>query len=204
MTDFFKRIKTNSILTALLYSALGLVLLIRPDLSISVLCTALGVILLICGLVDVSVFLTNRDGSLYSAFHLIAGVVLAALGLWIMTRPTLIISVIPRIIGALICIHGVCDIADAMTLRRSGSHRWNTALILAVLTLILGGILVIRPFGVLTTAVRVIGIFLLYDGISDLWITACVSGAVRQARRDAETQAGAVDTDFTDVKDDGK
>ena len=36
MSDFLKRIKTNSIVTAILYAALGLVLLVWPSLSASI------------------------------------------------------------------------------------------------------------------------------------------------------------------------
>jgi uncharacterized membrane protein HdeD (DUF308 family) len=204
MSELLKKIKTNSLVTALLYTALGVILLAKPDLSISLLCMVLGAILLICGVVDVILFLAHRDGSLYSGFHLVAGVILGALGIWIMTQPVLIVSIIPRIIGILICIHGVCDIADAVTLQRGKFQRWGTALILALLTLLLGVILVVRPFGVLTTAVRIIGAFLLFDGLSDVWIAVCVGKVQRQAKKDEAAQQSAVDVDYTDVQDEKK
>lgn len=200
MNDLLKRIKTNALLSAALYAVLGLVLLIRPELSATVLCTALGLILVVCGLIDIAVFLRNRDGSLYAAAHLVAGIALAAVGLWLMSRPTLISVVIPRIIGVLICIHGAGDLGDALTLRKNGSSRWAAALLLGLVTLGLGTVLVCDPFETFTTVVRIIGLFLFYDGVSDIWITAQVSKAVRQAEKDANAVRDAVDVEFRDTK----
>lgn len=200
MNDLLKRMKTNALLSAALYALLGLVLLIWPELSASLLCFALGLILLLCGLGDVFVFLRHRDGSLYAALHLITGVILAAVGLWLMARPTLVTVIIPRIVGVLICFHGIGDVGDAMTLRKNDSPRWTAALLLAVITLVLGVILVICPFQAFTTVVRLLGAFLLYDGISDLWITGQVGKALRQAEKNADAAQNAVDVEYRDVE----
>lgn len=201
MNAFLKRIKTNALLTAALYTALGLVLLLWPELSTSVLCTVLGLILLVCGLIDLAVFLRSRDGSLYAGAHLVVGVVLAAVGVWLIARPTLVAVVIPRIIGILICVHGASDLSDAAALRRNGSSRWTAAALLGLVTLLLGAVLVVDPFEAFTTVVRVIGVFLIYDGVSDIWITTQVSRAVRQAEKDAGAARNAVDVEYRDVQD---
>ena len=201
MSDLLKRMKTNALLSAVLYALLGLVLLVWPALSASLLCLALGLVLVLCGLSNIFVFLRSRDGSLYAALHLITGVVLAAVGIWLMARPTLVTVVIPRIVGVLICFHGFSDVSDAMTIRKNGSSRWTAAGLLGLVTLVLGVVLVICPFKAFTTVVRLLGAFLLYDGISDLWITGQVSKAVRQAEKDSNAKRDAVDVEYRDVKD---
>lgn len=196
MYDFLKKIKTNAFITAVLYAALGLVLLIWPALSTNVLCTALGLVLVLCGVVDMFVFLGNRDGSLYAGFHLVLGIILTAVGVWLMARPTLVAVILPRIIGVLICIHGASDLGSAVTLRKNGYSRWTTVLVLGLVTLALGAVLVVSPFETFTTVVRLIGLFLLYDGVSDLWITSRVSKTLRQAAKAAQAEKDAVDVDF--------
>ena len=183
MSDLLKRMKTNALLSAALYALLGLVLLLWPELSTGVRCFALGLILLLCGLGDVIEFLRHRDGSLYAALHLGVGVILAAVGLWLMSQPTLVTVVIPRIVGVLICFHGF------------------SAGLLGLVALVLGVVLVICPFKAFTTVVRLLGAFLLYDGISDLWITGQVSKDVRQAEKDSNAKRDAVDVEYRDVKD---
>ena len=201
MNNLLKQMKTNALLSAALYALLGLVLLIWPALSASLLCLALGLVLVLCGLGNIIVFLRNRDGSLYAALHLITGIILAAVGVWLMARPTLVTVVIPRIVGVLICFHGFGDISDAMTLRKNNSPRWTAALLLAAITLVLGVILVICPFQAFTTVVRLLGAFLLYDGISDLWITGQVGKAIRQVEKNANAERDAVDVEYRDIKD---
>ena len=202
MRELFKRIKTNSIITSGIYALLGLVLLLWPGLSANVLCLALGVVLAVCGVVDILIFLANRDGSLYAGFHLVLGIILAAVGVWLMASPTLIAVLIPRIIGVLICIHGVSDAGYAATLRRGGDPRWSTALILGLVTLALGAVLVVDPFDAFTTVVRVIGAFLLYDGVIGVWISVRVGKTLKQAVLDAEAAASAVDVEYRDADHD--
>lgn len=68
--------------------------------------------------------------------------------------------------------------------------------LLGAITLILGGILAFDPFEAFTTVVRFIGAFLVYDGLSDLWISVQVGKAVRQAEKDANAMRNAIDIDI--------
>ena len=199
MKSILKRIKTNALLSALLYTVLGLALLLRPELSTSVLCTALGVVLVLCGLSDILDFVFHRDGSLYYAFHLVAGIIIAAVGVWLISRPTLIAVVIPRIMGILICFHGLRDLGDALTLRKSKSPRALAAMLLGIITVLLGAVLVYNPFAAFASVVRIIGVVLIYDGISDIWITTQVSKAIKLSEK--ELPKDAVNVDFKEVSD---
>ena len=199
MRDFLKQIQANALLSAALYTLLGLVLLIWPAPSASLLCIALGLVLTICGVINILVFLSHRDGTLYAGFLLITGIILAVVGIWLMARPTLVTVIIPRIIGLLVCVHGFRDIRDTLSLKKSGSSRWTAALLLGAVTLVLGAILVLAPFEAFTTVVRLIGAFLIYDGISDIWITTQVSKAVRDAAEASNAARDAVDVEYRDV-----
>ena len=201
MRDFLKQIQANALLSAALYTLLGLVLLIWPAPSASLLCIALGLVLTICGVINILVFLSHRDGTLYAGFLLITGIILAVVGIWLMARPTLVTVIIPRIIGLLVCVHGFRDIRDTLSLKKSGSSRWTAALLLGAVTLVLGAILVLAPFEAFTTVVRLIGAFLIYDGISDIWITTQVSKAVRDAAKASNAARDAVDVEYRDVDD---
>lgn len=199
MKNPLKRIKTNTVISALLYALLGLALLLRPELSTNVLCTVLGVVLVVCGVTDILDFVFHRDGTLYYALRLIAGIILAAVGAWLITQPTLIAVVIPRIIGVLICFHGVRNLGDALTLRKKGSTNALSAAFMGAVTVLCGLVLVLNPFQSYTTVLRLIGISLIYDGISDIWITAEVSKAVKLAEK--ELTGNVVDVDYQDVSE---
>lgn len=201
MSELLKKVKTNALLSAGLCTLLGLFLLLWPALSTSLLCTALGAVLLLSGGADILVFLGRRDGSLYAGVHLVLGVILAAVGVWLMTRPTLVAVILPRLFGVFITIHGLGNVGDALALRRDGFPRWTTALALGAVTLALGLVLVLDPFDAFTAVVRVIGAFLVYDGLSDFWIARQVSRVAQQAAQRAGASREAVDVEFRETEE---
>lgn len=192
MDNFLKSIKTSSLMNAVLYAGLGIVLLFWPVTSVSVLCWALGAVLLVLGAVNIIMFLIHRDGSLYFGGMLVLGIVLAAMGVWIMMSPQMVAVLVPRVIGVLICIHGANHLGVAVTLQRSGYAHWGTALLQAIVALAMGAFLVLYSFTVLSTIVRIIGLFLLYDGVT----STCIFQILKQVERDARTKANAEDVEF--------
>lgn len=204
MSDFAKKIKTNSLISALLCVVLGLILLLWPGTAISVLNTLLGAVLAVAGAIDIVMFLAGHDNTLYGVSRLVVGVVLAVFGIWVMVKPGLLAVIIPRVIGALICVHGIADVGSAITLHRNSYSRWSAALILGLLTVVLGAVLIFKPMGSFETVLRFIGVFLMYDGASDAWIVSRVSKTLKQVKSDAEAVADALDTEFQDVIDPDK
>ena len=198
MKNILKKVKANALISAIFYTLLGGVLLAWPGTSIKVLTTALGFVLVLCGLGNILDFLLHRDGSLYSRLHLIAGIILAVIGLWLTTQPNLLTVVVPRIVGILICIHGAGDIRSAFVLQKNHSRRWAITLLLAAGTFALGALLVIKPFNALATMVRIIGLCLLFDGISDIWIALQVYQS-KKLPPAADESAVEIPAEFTDV-----
>jgi uncharacterized membrane protein HdeD (DUF308 family) len=156
---------------------------------------AVGVVLILTGIVKVFDFLFNRDGTLYLQLNLIFGIVLAVVGAWIITQPDKVMSLIPIIIGIIITIHGISKLRQAVVLCQDHYEKWWVALLLGMLTAGLGILLIFRPFEALETVVQVIGAFLIYDGLSNLWIASRVYKAAKQARQEAD----ALDVDAKEL-----
>ena len=195
MESLLKKVKANTILSSLLCAALGLVLVIWPDISMQIVCIAIGAVLILCGVIRLFGFFLNHDGSVYTQGNLVMGIVLVVVGIWIVATPGKVLAIIPIIVGILIVIHGVNNIQQTITLCKGKYSMWWLALIMALLTIGLGVLLIIRPFAALDTVVMLIGFFLLYDGLSNVWIVSRISKTVKMARQEAE----AVDVDARDV-----
>jgi uncharacterized membrane protein HdeD (DUF308 family) len=186
MQTFLKKIKANVVISSLLCAALGVVLLVYPGDSMRLVGIAVGVVLILTGIVKVFDFLINRDGTLYLQLNLIFGIVLAVVGVWIITQPEKVMSIIPIIIGIIITIHGISKLRQAIELCQDHYEKWWVALLLGILTAGLGILLIFRPFEALETVVQVIGAFLIYDGFSNLWIASRVYKTTKQAKQEAE------------------
>ncbi len=181
-----KKLKTNIVISAALCVLLGIVLVAWPDLSMQIVCTAVGAVLLIGGGVRLAVYFTSRDGSVYSQMSLIMGIVLAVVGIWILLQPDKVLAIIPIIVGIVIALHGANNLRQAVTLCQNKYDKWWVALILGLLTVGFGVLLICRPFEALDTVVMLIGIFLIYDGLSDIWIVSRVYRTAKTLKQEAE------------------
>ena len=186
MGNLLKRLKTNIVISAILCVVLGIVLVVWPDLSMQIVCIAIGAVLLIGGGVRLAVYFTNKDGSMYAQMSLITGIVLAVVGIWILMKPDKVLAIIPIIVGIVIVLHGINDLQQAVSLCKDKYDKWWIALILGLLTIGFGVLLICRPFEALDTVVMLIGLFLIYDGLSDIWIVSRIYRTAKALKQEAE------------------
>ena len=170
MEGLLKKIKANMIVSSLLCVLLGLVLVLRPGLSVRIVCTAVGIVLILSGVTRIIDWFCARDGSMYAQMNLIFGIVLVVVGVWIVVKPDKVLAIIPIIVGIVIGMHGLNNLKQAIELWRDKYDKWWVAFILGALTVGLGVLLICRPFAAIDTVVMLIGFFMIYDGLSNIWI----------------------------------
>ena len=90
------------------------------------------------------------------------------------------------IVGIILVLHGFYDLQQAVFLGRAKYGFWWLVLLLAGLTIVLGGILLWNPFEAMSIAIKFIGVFLVFDGVSDLWIFSRARRITRQIRETVE------------------
>ena len=174
--------RMSSIAAALVTIVLGVVLIWWPDRSINFLCMLLGVSIFITGIIYILGWLARRKEGV-PAFFVLPGVILCALGVWLMTSPNSVIMLIQYIFGAILIFHGLVDFQGAFALARQGWSRWWMDLLFALLTVCLGGLILFNPFGTFAALVILIGAALIFDGVSDLCIIWRLSRAFRAAEQ---------------------
>lgn len=194
MTEFLKGLKANYTMSAILSIIMGLVLLIWPGTTTQIVCTMLGIVLLSYGIIQIVMFLWTREKTVFSQGILLLGIIFAVIGAWIILKPEMIIMAVPVIVGILIIIHGLHNIIQAVDLKREGYEKWWLALLFGVLTVLFGALLIYNPFSAVEVVVRMIGIFMIYDGVSDIWIISRLS-KIRKIKEKI------VDAEFIDVED---
>lgn len=194
MLRYVKNIKANDMISSIAYVIIGLVLLIWPGTSTQVVCMVLGIVLLIYGLVQIALYLFKKEKTMLSQGMLILGVIFSVLGIWILIKPEMIIMAVPVIVGVIIIMHGLHNTLQALELKKMDYGNWWMALFFGILTIVSGVVLAYNPFKVVNTVVRVIGIFLLYDGISDLWIL----NRIKKARKGKEQ---VIDAEAVEIKE---
>lgn len=195
MMDFLKGLKVNYVVSAVLCVLLGLVLFIWPGATMQIICMSLGIMLLSYGIIQILIYLLNRERTFALQGMMFLGIVLAVLGVWIVLMPEIFIMAVPVIVGILIAVHGLHNIVQAFALQKDGYEKWWLALLFASITLIFGGVLIYNPFEAVELVVRIVGISLIYDGLSDLWILSRIYKIKRNRER-------IVDAACVDVEED--
>lgn len=193
MFQFLKNRKANYTVSAIICIIVGLILVIWPGTSTQVVCKVLGAVLLVYGAMQILMYILAKERSLYSQGMLILGVIFAVVGAWILLKPEMIIAAVPVIIGIIIVMHGLHNTAQAIKLKHLNYEKWWLALLLGILTMVLGGVLIYNPFEVVDTVVRVIGAFLIYDGVSDIWIISRLFKSKRAVPQVIDAEAVIVD-----------
>ena len=186
MEGLLKKIKANMIVSSLLCVLLGLVLVLRPGLSVRIVCTAVGIVLILSGVTRIIDWFCARDGSMYAQMNLIFGIVLVVVGVWIVVKPDKVLAIIPIIVGIVIGMHGLNNQKQAIELWRDKYDKWWVAFILGALTVGLGVLLICRPFAAIDTVVMLIGFFMIYDGLSNIWIVTRIYKNAKMFKQEME------------------
>lgn len=168
MKELFRHIKVNFFLAALVYLVLGVILAVWPHTSSTVICVGFGLFLLAYGVVTlVTLFLrSSRSGQFQ--FEMILGILFAGLGIFFLLRSDVVLSFLPVVIGVYIVIDALLNLKRAQELYRMGYVRWWITLVTSLISAALGILILWNPLFLSDFIFRMVGIVLIYTGVSDL------------------------------------
>ncbi len=163
-----KTAKIGYIVLSAVLCVLGLVLILFPEFSASMLGVACGIVLILFGIVKLVGYFSRDLYRLAFQYDLACGCLLILLGAVMLLRPDSLLNFICVALGIYILTDGLFKIQIAVDARRFGLRRWWLILTEAILAAILGLVLIFR----LTDSTRVLtvllGITMLAEGILNL------------------------------------
>ena len=181
MKETIKNWKVSFLLAAALYLVLGLVLLLWPGTTAAVICYAFGGILVVYGAAAILSFFLSRAAAF--VFDLFLGIAALALGIFLLVRPQVIISILPIVLGLFILVDGLLNLLRAFELRRLEYQRWGVSLALSLISLALGLVILFHPYLAAEALVMVIGGVFIYEGVSDIWTIFMVGRLTKELRK---------------------
>jgi uncharacterized membrane protein HdeD (DUF308 family) len=153
-----------------LFCIAGLALIVWPEISITTVCCMIGILTLLFGLIKIFGYFAKDMYCLAFQFDLALGIFTVILGLVMLIHPAGVITFLHFVIGVLILIDGAFKLQTAMDSRRFGLKKWWLIMLTAILSEILGFLLIINPFESAAAIMRFIGIAFLADGLQNLWV----------------------------------
>ncbi|MBR4667429.1 MAG: DUF308 domain-containing protein [Butyrivibrio sp.] len=195
-----KKIKPDYATKAIVMVAIGVLLAFWTEASLDFMARALAVLLVIIGVVFIVTYFVKKERTFIISGGLAAGIIVAAIGGWIFVNPGTFTDFIPKLFGIFILVSGLGNLWQAISLIKYKSKAWWVSLLIALVTVGLGGYLLFNPTDAKEIAVTLIGIFLIVDGVTNL-ISALIVGA---AYNRYEQEKNAIDVEAQIVESDKK
>lgn len=176
--------KIGYIVVSVLLCALGILLIAKPDLSLSLIGAVAGAVLAAFGVIKLIGYFSRDLYRLAFQFDLALGILLIALSAVILLRPGQMMNFLCVILGVAILVDGLFKVQTALDARRFGLRTWWLILSLAILAGVAGAALVLRPAESAQVLIMLLGVALLAEGILSLCVALCAVKIIRHQRPD--------------------
>ena len=143
---FFRKMQGSYIVMAVAYVVFGLSLLIKPELSTTVICYAIGAVCVIYAVANLIKYFTGSMNRMYIEPDFVLSVIICVFGIVTIVRPSVIISILPFIVGIVLVFSGLIKVQDGINLKRFNYDRWFLVLGFAVISVILCIVVLLNPF----------------------------------------------------------
>ncbi len=196
--EALKKVKLNYIIEAVIMIAIGAILIFWTKASLVIMARVLAILLFLVGAVFIISYFFRKEKGLIVSGGFIFGVIVAAVGLWIFFKPDAFTDLIPKLFGVFILISGLMNLGQTISLVSYKYSLWWISLLLALGTIGMGAFLLFNPKDAKEIAVMIIGLFLVYDGVTNLWTLSRVSKYSKKV--DQEKNAIDVEAVVEDVE----
>lgn len=164
----YYEVRLSSIGIAVCMVIFGILLTIYPEVSGIIFTRGFATVVLLFALSHGWKWLRARKHEMRGTGDLIGAVLLLILSGIGFFKPEVILSFLPFVTGALLILDGLAKFPLIREMWDWGSElRWS-GILSVMLPLFLGIFLAAYPFHAATVVIRVFGIFLLIDGVSDM------------------------------------
>jgi len=181
----WKVLFSSFVLAAVAYVVVGVVLVAYPEVSYVSLCYIAAAAVMLIGLVDVIRYILRgiSEGKLNN--YLSRGLVLVMVSVFMFVREDYVIIVLPVLLGLSIVVDGIIKLQRSIDLLRLHFDGWIFVLILAAMSLAIGAVLVFRPLDSAKTLTMVMGIALIYCGVTSVVVSIFVNLKLRNYKETA-------------------
>lgn len=161
--------RTGYIAMSVIFCVLGILLILFPGISVSVVGIAAGVMLIAFGIVKLVGYFSKDLYQLAFQFDLAFGVLLMILGTVILVSPDRALPFLCIIMGIAVLADALFKLQSSLDARRFGLKVWGLLLALAICAGIIGTSLLLHPSQSAKVLMVLLGIGVLFEGILNLY-----------------------------------
>ena len=169
-----KQLKWNLIALAVAFVALGVILIIYPTEVMTTACYMIAALLILIGVISLVNYLRKDITGIIYRYDLVVGLSAILGGILVIVKIDDLTRLIPVALGFLVTISGILKMQNSVDMLRLGNGIWHVAFGLAIVNIIFGIVLLINPFAE-ELLVTLMGVALIYSGLTDLFVTIAIS-----------------------------
>lgn len=188
-----KKLKNASILYGLVLIMAGLILAFFPEITAKTIAYTIGIVAIVLGVFYIIRYFNTKPGYIGENRGLVSGFVIIIFGILIFVKSEMIISIIPIILGFIVTTSGLNTLQQGIDLARVNGNGWGAVILMAVINIVVGVVALCNPFSTATLLIRIIGIGMVYSGITDILISLYLSKQIKKYYRNEEEYEGAED-----------
>lgn len=180
MRAFLEMVRSNIVAQAVLSVVMGLFLAVWPETTTITVVYLLALYLAVMGAASLVSYFIHRKKKGNQTGVLASGVFFLVVALAVFLFPETVAGMFSLILGVLLVVGGLVNVARAVELRSYQGATWLPALIVSVLVAVGGIVIVINPFDTTVTFVLVLGVLLIVKGVVDLVIEISLSRSMKK------------------------
>lgn len=169
-----KQLKWNLIILAVLFIALGVILILWPAATMTTICYMLAAVLILIGVVSLVNYLRKDISGILYRYDLVVGLSAILGGILVIIKVDQLTALIPVVLGFLVTISGILKMQNSVDMLRLGKGTWYVAFAMAIINIVFGIVLLMNPFAK-EILIICIGVALVYSGVTDLYVTIAIS-----------------------------
>lgn len=147
MKEIIKKKEIKGIFISILLIVLGGFLIIKPDEILKTLIQVMGIILLLCGAIDFMSYFKMSDEEKLFNYGIMKGILELCIGILFIFKFEALIDIFSIIIGLIIIFINLFKLQLSLNLKQVENTKWFTGVIISTISLILGVVIILDPFG---------------------------------------------------------
>ena len=160
-----KDLLKNELVTDIVLLVVGIILTIWPNETLNVAVNLVGSVVCLFGVINIIMWFSNKGN--YST--LFVGILTLVIGIFVIIRSNDIISIMHILLGIAVLADGITNLKSLYDVK-SDSKSWKALFISAIITTLLGLLLIFRPLFIADMVIRIGGIIMILCGLEGLLI----------------------------------
>lgn len=174
MKQYIRRTEKNSIGMSIMFIILALILIFKAVDFITIIIRLFGMSIIALGIFLLVTYYRIEKEVPFLQFNLWYGIVAICFGIFCILKTIVVQNIFPIVIGVWIIVQGARKFQLSSNLKLLGEEEWIGTLITAIMSLVLGMIIICNPFASSIAITTIGGILLLINEVlnicESIWI----------------------------------